>query len=255
MSDFLKFLNAVFWQWQRMLAGAGIGGAVVVLLALYERLRRPTMPEISKMVYVLVFIGVFMFYAFFAAWKVQFHAAKDAIEKLAAKENQRPQPELVGEIEQFLWMEGKPSNELYLLIRIKNIGSLPSVAEGFRLRVDTLGIYLAPTLFPKRLILRNPNGKLIADFQPDNDLSLRTMNAIPIGTPIVGWLRFVLPPDKNPTDIRAAGCKLRFSDILDREYVIPLPEASSNKLMYYPGSGSNPLKVDELPASPKDEKP
>lgn len=209
------------------------------------------MPEISKVTYVLVFIGVFVFYAFFAAWKVQFYAARDAIEKLVAKENQRPQPELVGEVEQFLWMEGKPTHELYLLVRIKNTGSLPSVVERFQLRVDTLGIYLVPTLFPERLMLRNPNGKLIADFHPDNDLLLRAVNAIPIGAPIVGWLRFVLPLDKNLADIRAAACKLRFSDILDREYVIPVPEATSNKLGYYPGSGRNPLKVDELPAPPK----
>jgi len=255
MRDVLKFLGAVFWQWQQMLAGAGIGGALVVLLVLYERFKRPTMPEISKRAYALVFIVAFLLCAFFTAWRVQFHAAKDATEKLAAKENERPRPELGGEIEQFLWMEAKLNKELYILVRVKNTGSLPSVADGFRLKADAFGIDLAPTLFPKRLVLRNPEGKLMAEFHPDNDLALRATNAIVPGSLLVGWLRFVLPSDKNLADIRAAECKLRFSDILDHEYVIPIPEVSNGGLMYYPGSGSNPLKVDKLSSQPKAKRP
>lgn len=250
--DFQEFILALVKDWVSLMSGIAS-----VILSILGTVRK--WEQVPRWVWLSAAAGCFLF-ATARIWTTEHRAKIVAEQKWVAKENERPKPELGGEIEQFLWMEGKPSegkpsNELYLLVRIKNIGPMPSVAEGFRLRVDTLGIYLAPTLFPKRLMLRNPNGRLIADFHPDNDLLLRAVNAIPIGTPIVGWVRFVLPLDKNLTDIRAAGCKLRFSDILDHEYVLPVPEASSNKLMYYPGSGSNPLKLDELPVPPKAEKP
>ena len=66
MSDFWQFLVAVFWRWQSWLGGTGVGGAIVVLVGLYERLANQKMP---KQVYIGIFIGAFLLSAFFLAWR------------------------------------------------------------------------------------------------------------------------------------------------------------------------------------------
>jgi hypothetical protein len=75
MDDLLKFLNDVFWHWQSWVGGSGLGGAVIVIISIYERLSGHNM---SKRMYVTIFIAVFLFGAFYMAWRDQYHARLSA---------------------------------------------------------------------------------------------------------------------------------------------------------------------------------
>jgi hypothetical protein len=72
MKEFALFLKAVFWRWQSWAGGSGIGGAIVVLMALWDKL----VPQhaIANRTYVVVTIIGFLFGAFFLAWRDQYRA-------------------------------------------------------------------------------------------------------------------------------------------------------------------------------------
>ena len=57
MAEFIEFLTAVFWRWQSWAGGSGLGGAVVVIVNIYERL---TGQAISKQIYIAIFLVAFL---------------------------------------------------------------------------------------------------------------------------------------------------------------------------------------------------
>jgi hypothetical protein len=199
---------------------SSVGSIVLLCLGLTFFYKKPTPRWI-----VLATAAICFFFAAARIWTNEHHARLDAENKLSVKEKERPKPELVGEVVQILWVDSKPTTVLFLLVRVKNIGSLASIAESFHLRVDSLGVDLAPTVFPKRITL------------------------IDKGRPLVGWLYFVIHDD--PVKIRAVERRLHFLDILGREYSIPVPNPGPFGLKYHPGEGSDPFKVDKLPYEAK----
>jgi hypothetical protein len=223
---------------------SSVGSIVLLCLGLTFFYKKPTPRWI-----VLATAAICFFFAAARIWTNEHHARLDAENKLSVKEKERPKPELVGEVVQILWVDSKPTTVLFLLVRVKNIGSLASIAESFHLRVDSLGVDLATTVFPKRITLID-KGRLIAVFHRDNDLTTRIMNPVlPGGAPLVGWLYFVIHDD--PVKIRAVERRLHFLDILGREYSIPVPNPGPFGLKYHPGEGSDPFKVDKLPYEAK----
>lgn len=72
MKEFGLFLKAVFWRWQSWAGGSGIGGAIVVLLAIWDRLI-PQHPVSNRMYVAITIIG-FLTGAFFLAWRDQYRA-------------------------------------------------------------------------------------------------------------------------------------------------------------------------------------
>ena len=76
--DLGRFLNAVFWHWQSWLGGSGFGGAIVVGVYVYQEITGRVM---SKRMYIAIFMVAFLFAAFFAAWRDQYHATITAEQK------------------------------------------------------------------------------------------------------------------------------------------------------------------------------
>lgn len=254
MTDFLIWLGEVFGHWQNWLSGGGLGGAVLLLLYLWERLTGRTM---NKQIYAAIAIAAFLFAAFFMAWRDQYHATQNANEKLAAteasltaKDTERPKPELIGEVEQTLWVDAKPNTVFFGLLRIRNVGALPSIADGFHLKANSLNIDQAPTVFPKAIKVNNLQKQRVAEFRPDNDLTTRIMNPIAPGSVLRGWLYFSIP-NIDTEKMLAAEKQIQFVDVLEHQYTIRVPNPTSLGLSYFPGSGQNPFKVDRLPNKPK----
>ncbi len=74
VADLLSFLSAVFWRWQSWAGGSGTGGAVVVIVGLYERLSGH---HLSKRTYVGIFVAAFLLCAFFLAWRDEHTKAEE----------------------------------------------------------------------------------------------------------------------------------------------------------------------------------
>lgn len=75
LRDLGGFLAAVFGQWQSWASGGGAGGVVVLVVNLGERL---TGKSLSRRIYIVVFVGVFLAGAMFMAWREQLHRAEAA---------------------------------------------------------------------------------------------------------------------------------------------------------------------------------
>jgi hypothetical protein len=165
MSDFWEFITAVFWHWQSWIGGSGAGGAVVVCVAIYERLSGHVM---GKRMYASIFIIVFLLGAFFVAWRDQYHARIAAEQRL----NELTMPNLQGYIADpvaFAPAGDKKENTLTTLVAtIKNTGAPTSVQIG-RIYLQTVsGETLEGELVPppqRELILSDDNGKTILRFQ------------------------------------------------------------------------------------------
>jgi hypothetical protein len=196
MSDFWQFVIAVFWHWQSWAGGSGAGGAVVVLVAIYERLSGHTL---SKRMYVSIFIFIFLVGAFFVAWREQYQAvqaAKGETQKVEKKLGELTNPGLVLHIDQ---LGIGDSAEIPTLLRVLIVANLtnvgaPSIAESWELLVvlpDGSKHGPFPTVFidPKApIVFRNPNFKL----SPADALYNKTMQPIQKGDKKRGVLIFPL---------------------------------------------------------------
>src|SRR5207249_3690466 len=159
VSEFWNFLVAVFWHWQSWAGGSGFGGAVVVLIGLYERLTGHVM---GKRMYVTVVIVAFLFGAFFMAWRDQYHGrltAEDSLTKLKKDST----PELVGEIRviEIAPWPGDHSNSIVIVdASIKNLGA-PSFVDSFIVTIKVGGKSVQGLQIPapsEGIIARHPGG-------------------------------------------------------------------------------------------------
>jgi hypothetical protein len=126
-SDFWTFVVAVFWRWQSWLGGSGGGGAIVVLVALYQALwGKERMP---KRMYALVFVGGFLFFAFFMAWRDQYRRANTAEQTLALD---KPIPAFEVKILALVTAPAGDKNNAVIsaFAAIANLG-VPSAISGF----------------------------------------------------------------------------------------------------------------------------
>jgi hypothetical protein len=136
MSDFWQFVIAVFWHWQSWAGGSGAGGAVVVLVAISERLSGRTM---SRRMYVSLFIFVFLVGAFFVAWRDQYQAvqaAKEQTQKAEKKLEELTKPGLALHIDELGIGDNAKIPYIGALItaNLTNNGA-PSIAESWELLV------------------------------------------------------------------------------------------------------------------------
>jgi hypothetical protein len=237
MSDFWQFILAVFWRWQGWLGGSGFGGAIVVLVSLYERLSGRAM---SKRMYVTFFVIAFLFGAFFMAWRDQLHAAIEANKKLDEEK-----PKFVLDINATL--EGDVPEiggaTMFINLVLKNFGS-PSPAYGWKLSVTAPSISLdraAPTLIPDGFEVRRGSGKVIARFHQNNRLEEKALIPIQRNTFVSGWLRFSFPGVKAEQLKEGSVKTIYVRDILEHEYSASFTRLDANGVTYYPGSGDNPF--------------
>jgi hypothetical protein len=82
ISDIGAFLASVFWHWQAWAGGTGVGGAVVVGIAIFEHL---TGSNMGKRMYISIIVCAFLFGAFFMAWRDEHRKSLDLKAQLKAK--------------------------------------------------------------------------------------------------------------------------------------------------------------------------
>ena len=80
LADLTHFLRAVFWRWQSWAGGSGVGGAVVVLIGLWERSFNRS---ITTPVYIAIIVGAFLVGAVFTAWRDQYRMVLELTARLA----------------------------------------------------------------------------------------------------------------------------------------------------------------------------
>lgn len=242
MSDFWKFIVAVFWHWQSWVGGSGAGGAVVVFVALYERWTGHVM---GKRMYMSIFIVVFLVGAFFVAWREQYHAAVEAQTKL----EELTVPKLEATVEQIVRGDSPDLGgaQIWLNVSVKNFGA-PSVAQGWQLSVKSPTVNverMTPIWINEGYRLFDPSeNKTIAEFHQNMNLSERTMT-----TPILqgemrsGWLRYDFI-GLTKEQVGDAEKTLYFRDIREHEYSVRFTRLPPLKNpLYIPGSGGNPFVV------------
>ncbi len=250
MSDFWKFLVAVFWHWQTWLGGSGGGGAIVVLVALYQTLWGKTMP---KRMYIIIFIGGFLFFAFFMAWRDQYHAVAAAnaeTQKLQKELERLTKPKLSAKLNQYLIGNTKEGCEFFLDLTIKNSGA-PSAATGwaFSARLGEISIdKIGPSTIVDGFTIHD-DGKIVAKFHGDFRLEDRTSrSAVQQGLPVGGWLRFIVP-GISADKLMAAQKTLYFNDVDEHTYSVDM--GILNKEMRhpgaFPGSGDSPFLFPGAP--------
>lgn len=200
MSDFWKFVVAVFWHWQSWAGGSGAGGAVVVFVAVYERLSGH---NIGKRMYVSIFIVVFLIGSFFVAWRDQYHSAIEATQRF--DELSKPQFEITNGSVSMLEITGMAGNEkldytcFFTTVTIFNRGA-PSIVKAWKLTVkfpdgrELKGDPLVPLPSLQELVLNSPNGA--AMHFPMTDLMFRKAreNPIPKGGDVEGFVLFTFSP-------------------------------------------------------------
>ena len=241
--DIWEFILALVTDWVALMSG--IASVILSILGLTRKWQ-----QVPNWVWWSAAAICFLF-ANARIWTTEHRARIDAENKLTVKENEHPKPDLVGEIQQTLWVDAKPNSVLFALIRIKNVGSLPSITEGFHFIANAANIEQAPTVFPREGIkVNNLQQQRIAEFHPDNDITTRIMNPIMPGSALVGWLYFVIP-HTDTEKMMGVEKEIKFFDILGRAYVAQVPNPGPSGLFYFPGSGGNPFKVDSLPYRPK----
>jgi hypothetical protein len=98
ISDFSSFLSDVFWHWQSWAGGSGLGGAVIVIISLWER---ATGRAMGKNMYLSIVVGAFLFGAFFMAWRGVYC-------KLCELQKRLKSPKFTGAINALFW--GSDSN-------------------------------------------------------------------------------------------------------------------------------------------------
>lgn len=159
ISDLWRFISAVFWHWQSWAGGSGVGGAIVVLVGLYQVISGRVMP---KRMYVAIFIIAFLFGAFFLAWRDQYHSALNAEAELKSKYI----PQLSGEIH---WVASAPSPQdkndsiVTIAAEVSNTGA-PSVAKNFSIVVTN------PSKSIQAILIPPPPGELTLGANEGGDI-------------------------------------------------------------------------------------
>ncbi|HEY1949205.1 MAG TPA: hypothetical protein VGG97_19510 [Bryobacteraceae bacterium] len=80
-SDLATFISSVFWRWQSWAGGTGFGGAILVIIAVWERWTGKVM---DRKLYLSIILGIFIFGAVFMAWRAA-HAETVALQARLAK--------------------------------------------------------------------------------------------------------------------------------------------------------------------------
>lgn len=185
ISDVGQFLSSVFWRWQSWAGGGGVGGAVLVIIALWERWSGRSM---DKRMYFSIIIGAFMLGAFFMAWR-------DQAMKVRALEKRLNSPELQGEISG-VWIGPAPAakNAMMVLsdLNITNPYGPSTSLDRFTVRVENGNrkFYAElPGPSPQALTIDIPNSRRQLNIRPEKWLpGMVSSNPIPAGGEAAGWI-------------------------------------------------------------------
>lgn len=242
--DIKEFILALFNDWVSLMSG--IASVILSILGIVRRWE-----QVPRWVYFLVAAACFLFSSA-RVWTTEHRARIEVEKRLEEEKRDRPHPELSAEVVQTLWVDTQPGSVLFALVRVKNVGMLPSVAEGFHFRANAINIDQNPTLIPREIIVNTLQKKRVAEFHPDNDITTRIMTPIASGSTLVGWLYFVIP-QADTEKMLSVKKEIQFSDVLGRTITVEVANPMDRGLSYFPGSGGNPFMVDRLPYKPKQQ--
>ena len=225
--DLGRFLNAVFWHWQSWLGGSGFGGAIVVGVYVYQELTGRTMP---KRMYVALFIVAFLFAAFFAAWRDQYHATSEAERKVTEMEQKFEKlttPIISGNIQEVKLARGGPQGLDSLMIMsvlVINTGA-PTALNVISVTVKANGkeSVAEPILLPLEglTVLDSSGGKRY--YPRFNVLPLKLSTPIPTRGQATGFLPLFIPGiSVEDTNFPGSIVELKLSDVEGRIYPLHL---------------------------------
>lgn len=222
MDDFIKWLSLIFGRWQVWASGGGIGGAVVIILYLIERLIGWTMP---KNWYVLIFVILFILSASFIVWKDE-HQKTSILEQELATEKERSKPNFHIEAGVSYVSPAGKTNESSIVVVIgiiKNTGA-PSIASNFLVSVNVKGVTTVGQFFPfgENIVIPALNSAPQITLHRDDYLVKKGMQQpIPTGGAVQGFL-IVLVPNVKPAEILDVGSRISLSlkDASGRSYSV-----------------------------------
>lgn len=245
--DLWQWVLAVLTYWQAY----ATAGLVAALLAALEHFGLP----ISKRLYVIGAV-TFLIVACFMSWREKHTALQvsektvQALQEEIQQEKNRKLPSLEGNIDA-MFTGNIPEVKAvgaFLLISVKNIGDVPSIAEGGKLDVqyDGVTVTVYPTYFAEGLKLHGEDGGVIKEFHRANAFEEVTSIPIAPGAQVRGWAQYIL--NGVPSDLpKKSGVTwtFHFRDVRNREYIAVFTSRGKHEPpTYLPGFG-DPLKLPQ----------
>lgn len=194
LNDLREFLFDVFGHWQSWASGGGLGGAIVILIALYERISGKNM---AKRLYLSIIIAAFFFAAFFMAWRDKTH-------QLSSLQDTLKSPHF--RIDNFsAWWGSDHHSRLIVIVSclLENPSGPASAAVDWQVELKFTsrkaeGTILPPLRNDLPVAIQGRNEHLI--LRAVDHLIGRTTRPIPAGGSIPGWIVAYFR-DLSPTDV------------------------------------------------------
>lgn len=143
MNDFGLWMSLLLSHWQNWASGGGLGGVVILLVYLIERLRGKTM---NNAWYIVLFVVVFILGASFMVWKDE----HQQVTLLSVELEKQKSPRLDAQFDIFAATRAGENNEssiVFVTATITNMGA-PSIVNNITLSIkvgdkQTEGQYFA----------------------------------------------------------------------------------------------------------------
>jgi hypothetical protein len=183
---------------------------------------------------VMLLVGAFL------AW----HDERIKRIELEHRLNEIDSPRLVGRIEQRFsgWTQELQATTLLVLLSIRNSGS-PTMVEGYRLTLEWAESNKAeviPTFIPEGYRLFDNHNHTVATFNRGDGIYEKTINPIPKGGIVRGWLMYRITQFNTQEMHRMSGIHftVTFSDVNGREWTaVDISSGESVVPLYHPGAG------------------
>jgi len=251
LSDLLSFICAVVNSW----AGYATGGVIMALVAFWAMFRQKQVPRSMGIGLAIIFL----FFAFFHAWRDQHHAALQAQEDKRKAEEQlvgiekHSFPDLKGEII-FSFIETNKDNpgntRVVFGVSVTNNGA-PSITKNWLARIDIPGrgsVSSIPIHYPRGFDLTK-DGQVGERLKNSDAIFEKTAESpVTTGAEVHGWLLFFLK-GVNPEELRRDGTvvQLTFLDVNGKQHRITRlwPIGLDVDLPpYVPGIQSRPVSTE-----------
>ncbi len=215
MGDLWEFIKSVFGYWIYLMTGIGS-----LLVTLMERVRKS--PVTMGIFYVISAMCIIT--AFFFAWRDERNRFKTEIRANISQITLHPD------------FEDKNSTGIFLVVSIRNVGDPTSLAD-WKLEVKFTDGTISEGLLmviPSTVTLQGDIG--IQKYYGRDALYNLTLAPIAKGVLLRGVLWFNIPNIKPEAFLLGTQFKLKFKDVLEREYFATMTISSkAGELLYYPG--------------------
>ncbi len=233
VTDFFVFLWAVLSHWQAY----ATGGLITAIVGLFERLSKW---HLNKRTYGGLFIGVFLFVAFFLAWRDQ---------HMLTKTLEHNKPDIRFDVED-VTLGGSPETQsgdtvLILYLTAKNLGGMPSVVVGYSLTVEPVSrqaIRAEVVPVPEIVLFQSRQGEW-RQLKPSDAIYNKTLRPISPGAIERGIIPFLVRGVSGP-EMADAVCTFSWQDGLGKQGSMKAPLVTPPvgwKPPFIPGIEGEPL--------------